>query len=171
MLTKKMEEALNAQINAELFSAYLYLSMAAYFDSLNLTGFSNWMKVQEQEEKFHAQKIFDYISERGGRVVLEAIDKPAADWNSALHAFEESFKHEQYISKRINDLVELSRSENDHATYNFLQWYVEEQVEEESSVDNVVQKLKLVGDFGPGIFMVDQELAQRIFTPPATTEA
>lgn len=170
-MNKKIEDALNAQINAELFSAYLYLSMAAYFDSLNLTGFSNWMKVQQQEEQFHAQKIFDYINERGGRVILDALDKPATEWKSALHVFEESFKHEQYITKRINDLVELSRNENDHATYNFLQWYVSEQVEEEASVDDVVQKLKLVGDFGPGIFMVDQELAQRTFTPPADEEA
>lgn len=171
MLSKKMLKALNKQINAETFSAYLYMSMAAWFESKNLMGFANWMKIQTQEELFHAQKFYDYINERGSRVLLDAIDKPETEWKSALDVFEASFAHELKITGMINDLVALSREENDNATYNMLQWFVAEQVEEESSVDAVVQKLKLIGDFGPGIFMVDQELAGRVFTPPATAGA
>ncbi len=167
MLPKKMEEALNAQLNAEAYSAYLYMSMAAYFDALNLTGFANWMKIQAQEELFHAQKFYDYINERGGRVIMETIAKPETEWESTLAVIEYTYRHEQKVTSLINDLVELSRLEKDNATYNFLQWFVSEQVEEEASVDAVLQKLKLVGDFGPGIFMVDQEMAQRVFTPPA----
>ena len=168
MLLLKMGKALNAQLNAEIYSGYLYMSMAAYFDSLNLSGFANWMKIQIQEELAHAQKFFNYINERGGRVILQAIDKPETDWDSTLAVFEYTLKHEQKVTGLINDLVDLARKEKDHATYNFLQWFVSEQVEEESSVDAVLQKLKLIGDFGPGIFMVDQELATRVFTPPAT---
>lgn len=167
MLPAKMEEALNKQLNAEIYSAYLYMSMAAYFESLNLTGFANWMKVQTQEELIHAQKFFDYINERGGRVTMQAIDKPETEWDSTLAVIEHTLKHEQHVTSLINDLVELSRAEKDNATYNFLQWFVSEQVEEESSVDAVLQKLKLIGDFGPGTFMMDQEMSQRVFTPPA----
>ena len=167
MLTEKMEQALNDQINAELFSSYLYYSMAAYFKDVSLDGFANWMIIQAQEEMVHAQKFFDYINERRDRVVLEAIAKPDKEWDSALIAFEQAFKHEQYITGRINDLVALSLEEKDNATYNFLQWFVSEQVEEEASVDEVVQKLKLVDGFGAGIFMIDQELGGRIVSPPA----
>ncbi|MDP8227815.1 MAG: ferritin [Candidatus Electryoneaceae bacterium] len=168
MLPKKMEEALNAQLNAEIYSAYLYMSMAAYFESFNLSGFANWMKIQAQEELSHAQKFFDYINERGGRVIMQMIDKPETDWESTLAAFEFTYLHEQKVTALINDLVDLARVEKDNATYNFLQWFVSEQVEEESSVDAVVQKLHLIGDYGPGVFMIDQELATRVFTPPAT---
>ncbi|NQT34102.1 ferritin [bacterium] len=167
MLPKKMEEALNGQLNAELYSAYLYMSMAAYFESINLAGFANWMKIQVQEEMFHAQKFFNYINERSGRVIMRAIEKPETDWETTSDVFEHTYKHEQKVTSLINDLVELSRSEKDNATYNFLQWFVSEQVEEEASVDAVLQKLKLIGDFGPGIFMIDQELGNRVFTPPA----
>ena len=166
MLPPKIDKALNSQLNAELFSAYLYMSMAAYFESLNLTGFANWMKVQTQEELFHAQKFFDHINERGGRVIMQAIEKPETDWESTLTVFEFTYKHEQKVTSLINDLVELARTEKDNATYNFLQWFVSEQVEEEALVDAVLQKLKLVGDFGPGIFMVNQEMGQRVFAPP-----
>ena len=167
MLPQKIEEALNSQLNAELYSAYLYMFMAAYFESLNLTGFTNWMKVQTQEELFHAQKFFDYINERGGRVIMQAIEKPETDWESTRAVFEYTYKHEQKVTSLINDLVELARTEKDNATYNFLQWFVSEQVEEEASTDAVLQKLKLIGDFGPGIYMIDQEMGQRVFTPPA----
>jgi len=171
MLKEKMEKAINAQINAEVYSAYLYMSMAAWFDAKNLTGFANWMKIQTQEELFHAQKFFDYVNERGGRVIMEAIAKPETEWESVLDVFEFTLKHEQKVTSLINDLVEVSRDEKDNATYNFLQWFVGEQVEEESSVDAVLQKLILIGDFGAGIFMIDQELANRVFTPPATSGA
>ena len=167
MLSPRMEEALNKQINAELHSAYIYLAMAADLEEKNLPGASSWMKMQVQEELMHARKFFDYINERRGRVTLEAIEAPPGSWESILAIFEAAYKHEVYISGRINDLVELSREEKDNATYNFLQWFVSEQVEEESSTDAVVQKLKLVGDHGHGIFMVNQELGARVFTPPA----
>lgn len=167
MLPKKMEKALNTQLNAEIYSAYLYMSMAAYFESLNLVGFANWMKIQTQEELFHAQKFFDFINERGGRVIMQAVDKPETDWASTLAVFEYTYTHEQKVTSLINELVELARSEKDNATYNFLQWFVSEQVEEEASADAVLQKLRLIGDFGPGIFMVDQEMGQRVFTLPA----
>jgi ferritin len=167
MISKKIQEAFNAQINAELFSAYLYMSMAAYFDNKNLSGFANWMKVQTQEEMTHAQKFYDFIIERGGRAEMRAIDKPKSDWESTKSVFEETYKHEQHVTALINDLVDLSLAEKDHAAYNFLQWFVNEQVEEEASADEILQKLIMIGDFGPGVYMMDKDLAARVFTPPA----
>jgi len=161
MLSKKMEKALNEQINAELYSAYLYLSMAAHFESVNLLGFASWMKVQTQEEVTHAMKIYDYVTQQLGRVTLKPIAGPPTEWKAPLTAFEAACKHEQHISGRINDLVNLAVGEKDHATNNFLQWFVKEQVEEEASVDAVVQKLKLVKDAACGLFMIDRELGQR----------
>lgn len=167
MLSPKMEKALNDQVNAEMFSAYLYLAMVAYFQDKNLPGFANWMTVQNQEETFHAMKFFNYISERGGRVTLEAIDKPQFEWASPLDAMEAAHKHEAYISARINDLVNLAIEEKDHASNSFLRWFVDEQVEEEDNVNTVVQKLRLLGKDGGGLFMLDRDLATRVFTPPA----
>ncbi len=161
MLSEKMQKALNDQVNAELFSFYLYLSMAAYFEAENLPGFATWMRMQADEEMIHAMKFFDYINERNGRVNLGAIEAPKTEWDSALAAFEEALEHEKYISGRINDLVALAIAENDHATNSFLQWFVDEQVEEEASVDAVVQDLRRVADFPPGIFMMDRELGTR----------
>jgi ferritin len=161
MLSKKMEKALNEQINAELYSAYLYLSMAAWFQSQNLPGFSAWMRVQTKEENGHAMKFFDFINERRGKVVLKAIEEPAKEWKSPLAAFEASFEHEQYITGRIDDLVSLAAAEKDHATVNFLQWFVKEQVEEESSVDAVVQKLKMAEKAPGAQLMLDQAMGQR----------
>ena len=161
MISKKMEKALNEQINAELYSAYLYLAMAAYFESENLPGFANWMRIQFQEETAHAMKFFGFINERRGRVVLKAIDQPAKEWKSPLAAFEASFEHEQMITGRIDDLVNLATEAKDHATNAFLQWFVTEQVEEETSVDTVVQMLKMA-DKAPGaLFMIDRELGRR----------
>ncbi|NLW82453.1 MAG: ferritin [Desulfovibrionales bacterium] len=167
MLSDKMEKALNDQVNAEMFSAYLYLAMVAYFQDKNLSGFANWMNVQNQEETFHAMKFFRYIAERGGRVSLEAIEKPQFEWESPLAAMEAAQKHEAYITGRINDLVNLAIKEKDHATNSFLRWFVDEQVEEEDSVNEVVQKLRLLGSHGGGLFMMDRDLATRVFTPPA----
>lgn len=167
MIGKEMEEALNDQINAELYSAYLYLSMAAYFESQNLSGLASWMRVQTQEETAHAMKIYDFINERGGRVVLKAIDQPPREWKSPLAAFKAAYEHEQLVTGRINDLVDLAIKEKDHATNAFLQWFVNEQVEEETSVDSVVQNLKMAENAPGALFMVDRELGQRTFTPPA----
>jgi len=165
MITEKIVELLNKQLNAELYSAYLYLSMSAYFESINLRGFGNWMRVQAQEELTHAMKFYDYVIERGGRVKLMAVEKPSLEWKSPLDVFEATYRHEVHITKLIHELVDLSISEKDHATYNMLQWFVKEQVEEEAQANEIIQKLKLVGIEGPGLFMMDRELAQRKFSP------
>lgn len=170
MIKEKIQKALNQQLNAELFSSYLYLSMAAYFESINLKGFANWMRVQTQEELVHAMKFYNFIIERGGKAVLKAIEGPPTQWKSPLAVFEHAYKHEQKVTGLINNLVDLSIAEQDHATNNFLQWFVAEQVEEEASADEVVQKIKLMGDASGGLFMLDQELAQRVFTPPPTAQ-
>jgi ferritin len=170
MLGKNIEKAFNEQINWELFSGYLYLSMSAYFQSINLTGAAGWMRVQALEEGTHAMKFFDFINERSGRVEILAIKAPQKEWESPLAAFEDAYEHECLVSGRINDLVNLALKEKDHASNNFLQWFVSEQVEEEASVDAVVQKLKLIGSDGGGLFLIDQELAQRVFTPPAAAK-
>lgn len=161
MISEKMQKALNDQINAELFSSYLYLSMAAHFDADNWNGFGGWMKKQSAEEYEHAMKFFHYLNEVGGKVTLEAIEKPKTSWKSPLEAFEEAQKHEIYITNRINELVNLAQSEKDHATNNFLKWFVDEQVEEVSSVDQIVNKFKLVGDNKVALYMLDKELGSR----------
>jgi len=168
MIAKKMEEALNKQVNAEMYSAYLYLSMESYFKSLNLNGFANWMRVQTQEELMHAMKIYDFMNERGGRVTLKAIDGPPTKWESPLAVFEAVYAHEQKVTALINQLVDSAIKEKDHATNTFLQWFVNEQVEEESSADEIVQQLKIRENAPGGMFMLDRELGQRVFTPPAT---
>ena len=167
MISNKMEEALNAQVNAELYSAYLYLSMESYFKSLNLNGFANWMRVQTQEEVSHAMKIYDFINERSGRVTLEAIKGPQTKWDSPLAVFEAVYAHEQKVTELINDLMDLAVKQKDHATTSFLQWFVNEQVEEEASADEVVQQLKMMENAPGGMFMLDRELGQRVFRPPA----
>jgi ferritin len=164
-----MQEALNKQINAEIYSAYLYLSMSAHFQSVNLAGFANWMRVQWQEELAHALKFYDYVNERGGRVVLQPVEAPPSAWDSPLALFEHVHQHEQKVTGMINKLVDLAVEIRDHATNNVLQWFVAEQVEEEASADEVVQKLKLVGGDPSALFMIDRELAQRVFVPPAAT--
>ncbi len=167
MISKKVLDAFNNQINAELYSAYLYYSMKAYFEELSLTGFANWMDIQIQEELAHVTKFTNFINERGGRVVPKAIDCPPIEWDSPMTAFEATYVHEQSVSESINNLVDIAIAENDHASKIFLDWFVSEQVEEESSVNSVVQKLKLMKDSPHGLFLIDRELAQRVFTPPA----
>ena len=161
MLGKKMEQALNDQINAEYFSSYLYLSMAAYFEAENLPGFAHWMRLQSQEELAHAMKFFEFINERGGRVTLKALEAPETTWKSPLAVFQAAYKHEQYISDRINKLVDLAVKEKDHATNSMLKWFVDEQVEEEASASAIVEKLKRVKDSPSPLFMLDRELGSR----------
>lgn len=168
MLNPKIEKALNDQVNAEMYSSYLYLSMSAYMSGINLMGGANWFRIQAQEELVHTLKFYDYILERGGKVALGAVDGPETEWDSPLAAFEAAYAHEQKVTALINGLVDLAIKESDHATNNFLQWFVAEQVEEEASADAVVQQLRLVGNNGGGIFMIDRELGTRVFTPPAT---
>ena len=166
MISKKMQNALNEQVNAEFYSAYLYLSMVAYFESINLPGFANWMRAQTQEELMHAMKICDYVNERGGRVILKSIAQPPTEWESPLAAFEAAYQHEQKVTGLINGLVNLAIEEKDHAANRFLQWFVNEQVEEEKSAGAVVQKLKLIADAPGGMYMLDNEMGQRVFTLP-----
>jgi ferritin len=166
MINEKIEEGFNEQINAETYSAYLYWSVSAYFESIGLSGFAAWMRAQAQEEMLHATKFYDAIVERGGKVQLTALEGPETEWDSPLAAFEAAYAHEQYISGRINDLMDLAIQESDHASKSLLQWFVDEQVEEEDSVLEVVDQLKLIGDDGRGLLMLDRELGQRVFTPP-----
>jgi ferritin len=161
MLDAKIQDALNKHLNEEFFSAYLYMSMAAYFEALNMSGMAQWMKTQVQEELSHGVKFFDFIHDRGGRTNLTQIAAPKTDWDSPLNAFQEAYEHEQHISSCINKLVDLAIAESDHALNTFLQWFVNEQVEEEATVEAIVQKLQLVGDNGVALFMLDGELGKR----------
>ena len=170
MLSEKMVMKLNYQINRELYSAYLYLSMASYADSEGLSGFANWFKIQAKEEEYHAEKMYNYVNQQGRRVVLEAIEQPQTDFTSMVGLFEQTLKHEKVVTSLINGLVKLAREENDYATESFLQWYVTEQVEEEANPAEMIQKLKYVGKDGRGLLMLDKELAARIFTPPPAEE-
>jgi len=168
MLSQKMQDALNEQINRELFSTYLYLSMSSYAESIGLKGIANWMRVQSQEELFDAMKFYDFVNERGGRVVLQEIAKPEHEWASVEELFQGVRNHENFITKSINELVDLAIEERDHATNSFLKWFVDEQVEEEASADEVLNKIKLTGGQGNALFMIDMELSKRVFVPPVT---
>lgn len=161
MMKTTVIDALNQQINEELFSAYLYLSMSAQFADMSLGGFSHWMKKQAEEEVAHAMKFFHFINERGGRVELQPIKGPQQEWESALQMMSESLAHEEHITACINKLMDLAVKEKDYATINMLQWFVNEQVEEEAGVSEIVEKLKLIGDRGQGLFMLDRELGAR----------
>jgi len=161
MIGKNMQDAINDQINAELFSAYLYLSMSAQFESMNLRGMAKWMRVQAGEEVAHAVKFFDHVCERGGKVALAAIDKPAVKWATPLAAFTAAYKHEQKVTALIGKLVDLAAAEDDHASSVFLQWFVSEQVEEEATASAIVEQLKLVGDQSEPLLVLDAELGRR----------
>ena len=166
MIGKKMCDALNAQVNAELYSAYLYLSMSAYFSSVNLPGFANWMKAQALEEQYHAAKIYDFVIERGGNVILKAIDEPPAKWDSPSAAFGDVLTHEKKVTGLINGLMDIAVKEKDHATQIFLQWFVTEQIEEEAGADEIVGRLEMIGKDGGALMMLDRELATRQFVLP-----
>ena len=165
MLSKKMKDALNEQMNWEIFSAHIYLSMSAHFQDVGLPGMANWMNAQYQEEMFHAMRFFNYINEAGGKATLGTIGAPPSAWKTPLAAFEEALGHEQGVTARINKLAALAVKEQDFATGIFLQWFISEQVEEEANVGELVSKLKLIGD-GGALFMLDKDLSTRVFTPP-----
>lgn len=166
MINEKLEKAFNDQINKELYSEYLYLAMQAYFERLNLKGFVNWFTVQVQEEHAHAMGMFDYVHQRGGHVELEAIDKPVTNWSSPLHCFEEVLKHEEFVTSRINALMDVADEVKDRAALSFLDWYLKEQVEEEATVGDVLATLKLIKDDSKALLMLDKDLATRTFTAP-----
>jgi len=161
MLSTKLEAALNRQINEEYYSSYLYRAMVAYMQTNNLDGCAHWMRMQADEEHMHALKIFDYVLERGGQVELLPVNAPPAVWDSPLAAFEAALAHEQLMTTNINELADLALEQRDHATNNLMQWYVSEQVEEEANVDSIVNRLRMVGDSGTGMFMMDTELKSR----------
>ena len=161
MLGKVVEDAMNEQIKNELFSAYQYLSMAAYCESENLPGFAQWMRAQAREETAHAMKFYDFILERNGRVVLRGIDEPVVGFGSPLEVFEQALEHEKKVTTMIHDLYALAVRENDYASQTFLQWFVTEQVEEEKNAGDVVETLKMVGDKSEALFLLDRELGQR----------
>ena len=161
MIKKRVENALSDQMNKEFYSYYLYLSMAAHFDSSNLKGFGHWMKIQAKEEAGHAMKLYEYLVSREGKVILQSIDAPPSDWKGHKDVFEDAYRHEQKVTGLITKLVELAKSEKDHPTEIFLQWFVNEQVEEEATAHAVLQKLQLIGSEGSALFVLDGELGKR----------
>lgn len=161
MISRTIEEALNKQINRELYSAYLYLAMSAYFETANMKGFAKWMRIQAKEEQTHAFKFYDYIIARGGKTNLLALEAPKSKWTSAGKVFEEVYAHEQKVTGFINSLVELAIKEKDHATFEMLQWFVKEQVEEEEHVSEILAKIKAIGDVPGHLFYLDHEMGKR----------
>lgn len=166
MISKRMEEAINKQINAEMYSAYLYLSMAAYCEDADLPGFANWMRVQFEEEQFHAMKFYNYVVERGGRVLLDAIEEPKKEWSGILEVFEDTCAHEAHVTSLINNLMAIAHEEKDYASVSYLNWFIDEQVEEEATAGGILSQLKLIGGEGHGMLMLDREMAGRSFTAP-----
>ncbi len=161
MINKNIEKVLNEQINKEMYSAYLYLSMSAYLSSINLNGFAHWTREQYIEEQEHALKLYDYVINRAGKVTLQPIDAVKTEWNGVIDVFEDILAHERKITDSINNLVNIAYKENDHATVNLLQWFVSEQVEEEASVSDILDQLKLIDGKGSGLFMLDREAKAR----------
>lgn len=161
MFSQQVQNAINDQINAELYSAYVYLSMSAYFEAQNLSGFAHWMRLQYQEETQHALKLFDYMNDRGGAIALKAVDAPPAGSGSALDIFEKTLAHEQKVTGLIHSLYKLAVDEGDYPTQVLLQWYIDEQVEEEKNATAAVANLRLAGDSGPGLLLLDREMGGR----------
>jgi len=169
-ISKTMEDAINGQINREMYSAYLYVSMATHFEEQSLDGFAKWMHCQAEEEMVHAMKFYRYLNERGGRVRMLAIEEPAHHWETPLALFEAVYEHEQHVTSLINGLMTRAIDEKDYASQQMLQWFIEEQVEEEDSASSIVDKIKLMADAPGGLYMLDKELGTRVFTPPAEGE-
>lgn len=160
-MDKKLEKAFNDQIKHELYSAYIYLAMAAYFETKNLTGFAHWMKMQYKEEVSHAMKIFEFLNDRSVKVLLQAIPQPVSEYASVLEVFEETLKHEKKVTSLINGLYDLAKEINDNASSVFLQWFISEQVEEEKNAAYIIENLKMINSVGPALIMLDRELAKR----------
>lgn len=166
MISKQMTAAINKQINAEIYSAYLYISMSSYSTLKGLKGTANWLFIQAQEEMTHALRMYQYVNSQGGHAVMSAIDQPPSEFESLKKIFEDTLEHEKKVTAMINDLMNLAVKEKDHATEVFLQWFVNEQVEEEENANDVLARVNLAGEQGNGLFMVDNELAARMFVPP-----
>ncbi|MGB9668875.1 MAG: ferritin [Anaerolineales bacterium] len=161
MISKSMQDAINEQIKNELYSAYLYLSMSAHFESLNLEGFAKWLRVQAKEELGHAMKFYDYVFERGGQVSLKAIDQPPSEWKTYLEVFEQVLEHEQKVTAMINKLYEQALKENDYPSQIMLQWFINEQVEEEKNAAQIIDRLKMIDARGTAVLMLDHDLGKR----------
>lgn len=168
MISDKMQEALNKQVNAEFYSAYMYLAMSAYCNNMGLPGFAHWMRMQYEEESLHVTKMYDYILDQGGTIHLETIEEPPKEYGTPLEVFETTLEHEQFVTGLIHKLMDLAVEERDYATQTFLQWYVTEQVEEESNVNDIVAPLRMVGEDKGGLMMIDQQLTIRV-APVALT--
>jgi len=171
MLTPRVEQELNKQLNREFYSSYLYMAMAAYYNSIDLLGFANWMTVQAKEELMHAEKFYTFILERNGKVTLEQIEKPQTEWATALSVFEDTLKHELFVTESINNLMNVALEEKDHATNIFLQWFITEQVEEEANTTEIIRQLKLMQDAPGGMYMLDKDLGTRTLVIPAAATA
>lgn len=169
MIGERMQKLMNEQIKHEIGSAYLYLSMAAYFDSINMDGMAGWMKAQAQEEMVHAMKFFDHIKNRGGRVWLMGLEQPKTEWSSPLNAWQEAYKHERFVTEKIHAMTKLANEESDFSALPLLSWFNDEQIEEEDQTNKVVQMLERIKDSGAGLIMLDKELGTRTFTYPSPT--
>lgn len=167
MLSEKLLNEINKQIKYEFYSAHFYLAMAAYCDAEDLEGFANFFKVQAEEEKFHAMKLYDFVNQMGARVKLYGLEEPNNEFSSVLDAFQKSLEHEKFVTKRIYTLMDLATEEKEHATISLLKWFIDEQVEEEDMFSKLIAKLKRIGNDSTGLYMLDDELALRTFTPPA----
>ena len=166
MINEKLEKAFNEQINKEFYSAYLYLSMSAYLADIGLNGFANWMHIQAQEETAHAMGLYNYLIERGGTVHLEAIEKPQTSWSSVLDLFKATYEHEQFVTSLINKLADVADEVKDRAAASYLQWYIDEQVEEEANASEIICKLNLINNDGSALFTMDKDMGTRTFTAP-----
>jgi len=169
MINKRMQDAINEQIKFEIYSANLYLSMSAYIEGKNLKGIAHWLRVQYEEETFHALKLYDYLKNREGQVIIQSIDAPPSEFGTPLETFEKVLEHEQHVTAGINKLYKIAIEENDFAAQIFLQWFVNEQMEEEASASEVIGKMKLIGDRGVDLLYLDTELSARVFVPPTAT--
>ncbi len=167
MISAKMQKALNDQINFEFYSSYLYLSMSAFFNRQSLSGFGNWMRVQTQEEGVHAIKLYDFLSERDGKVVLQTIKQPPNDWKSPLEVFQQSYAHEQKVTSNFHEITDLALKEKDHTTATYVQWFINEQIEEEANAKKIVDQLKMIKSDVNALLLLDRELGARVFTMPA----
>jgi ferritin len=169
-MNKKLVQAITEQVNKELYSAYLYTAMEQYLEDQDMSGMASWMYQQALEEQFHGRKMMKYLNSRGEKVVLKQIDEPKIEWASFKEVFDDVLEHEQFVTKSINDIQSLAADEKDYATMNFLQWFIDEQIEEEETATDLIKQLKLIGDNGYGLLMLDKEMAQRSFTEPKPAE-
>lgn len=166
MINEKVGKVLNEQVNKEFYSAYLYLAMSAYFSDLGLLGFANWMRVQAQEEQAHAMLMYDFLIDRGEKVVLTAIDAPVTNWSGPLSVMEEVLTHEVYVTSLINNIYTVAEEVKDRATMSYMNWFIDEQVEEEANAQDIISKLKLIGDDKSALYLLDKDLAARVFVQP-----